>query len=264
LPDFVIVGAQKAGTSSLYSYLAQHPQVLAATRKEIHYFDAPAYEGGPGWYRAHFPMKAALEYLRATRGQTVLTGEASPYYLAHPHSAARMHALVPRAKLIVMFRNPVDRALSHYEHQKRKKREPLCFEEALGAEPARLAGEYQKMLTNPRYYSHDYWAYSYIARGMYWQQLDRWFSVYSRSQFLFISSERFFADPRSVYQQTQAFLGLEPFDLGDYGKRNSGGSYEGLGPNTRQLLAQHFQRHNERLYEQVGYDFGWNNANASP
>ena len=242
LPDFVIIGAQKAGTSSLYSYLTQHPDVIAATRKEIHYFGAPAYEGGLGWYRAHFPLSGSLRYLQAVRGRSVLTGEASPYYLFHPHSHRRMRAVIPDAKIIVMLRNPINRALSHYQHQVRKGWEPLSFTAAIDTENARLEGELDRMLADERYYGYNYWAYSYQARGVYWEQLERWLSVYPREQFLFLSSEEFFADPASAYTRTQSFLGLKSHELRDYGKQNSGGSYSGLEDGTEAQLSAHFKK----------------------
>ena len=138
LPDFVILGAQKAGTTSLYAYLCAHPDVRAAARKEVHYFDLN-YARGATWYRSMFPLAAGLARERRG-GRRVLVGEASPYYLFYPLAAERAGAVVPSAQLIVLLRDPVERAWSHYRHEVKAGREPLEFEAALAAEPTRLAG----------------------------------------------------------------------------------------------------------------------------
>jgi len=111
------VGAQKAGTSSLYSYMVQHPQVLPAARKEIHYFDRH-YDKGLRWYRRHFPLRARLSSER-------LSGEASPYYLFHPHAPRRIAETLPDARILMLLRNPANRAISHYFHEARVGREKL-------------------------------------------------------------------------------------------------------------------------------------------
>ena len=115
LPDFVIIGAQKSGTSSLYDFVVQHPAILPAAKKELHYFSL-GYKKGEYWYRLRFPIRAS---------QKLLSGEASPIYLFYPMVPGRMKKLLPDVKLIVILRNPVDRAYSHYHDTKRKKRETV-------------------------------------------------------------------------------------------------------------------------------------------
>ena len=143
LPDFVIIGAQKSGTSSLYRYLAQHPQVRECVLKEVHYFDGGLEDGidtyalGPSWYRSHFPLKREM-----TPG--LQTFEASPLYLLHPLVAERIAGLMPQAKLVAMLRDPTERALSHYFHNvrdndRRRFKEDLGVQAAMDAEAGRLA-----------------------------------------------------------------------------------------------------------------------------
>lgn len=250
LPDFIIIGAQKCGTSSLYEYLAQHPQIRAARKKEIHFFDSPAFRRGLNWYRAHFPMASTL------RAGSLLTGEASPFYLFYPRCHERVFQVVPDVKLIVMMRNPVDRALSHYNHQRRHGREPLSFEDALAAEETRLSGEKERILSEGDYYSYNYWAFSYKARGIYVDQVSRWREIFPARQFLFIRSEDFFADTRRQYRRVLEFLGLSPFDLVSYPKANVG-MYSSMRSSTRQELTRLFEAHNRRLEELVGEGMGW-------
>ena len=101
LPDFLIIGAQKCGTSSMFAYLNQHPQMKLPDVKEIHFFDLN-YSNGLDWYTSHFPP--------ASLSHRMVTGEASPYYLFHPHVPERVRLHCPDVKLVVMLRNPVDRA----------------------------------------------------------------------------------------------------------------------------------------------------------
>ncbi len=256
LPDFIIIGAQKSGTSSLYSYLARHPMVDAASKKEIHFFDDRAYHRGLNWYRAHFPVRMRLFRARPREGRAPITGEASPYYLAYPNAAERVASAVPRVKLIVMLRNPADRAISHYQHQRRKGREPLDLEQALRSEPERIRGERDRMIRDKAYYSYNFWAYSYLTRGVYADQIGQWMDHFGHDRFLFLKAEDFFASPSSEYNRVLRFLGLPAHDLGVYGRHNTGG-YAGTDTGIRQWLQDYFRPHNERLYELIGVDYGW-------
>jgi Sulfotransferase domain len=141
LPDFLILGAQKAGTTALYAYLRRHPAITGPSWKEVSYFDRH-YARGEAWYRGNFPNRL--------RARDKLVGEASPSYLFHPLGPERARALVPEARLVALVRNPIDRALSHYHHEVALGRERLSFEEALEAEERRLLGEDERLLADPR------------------------------------------------------------------------------------------------------------------
>ena len=144
MPDFIIIGTQKGGTTSLYRYLIEHPCVAPIYIKEPHFFDIYFYKGLQ-WYRAHFPTAVEKYYARHIQKHDLITGEASPYYLFHPQAARRVAKTLPKARLIVLLRNPIDRAYSQYQHQTRQDGvEPLTFEEALECEEKRLAGEEEK------------------------------------------------------------------------------------------------------------------------
>lgn len=256
LPQFIIIGTQKGGTSSLYEYLTQHPTILPALRKEIHYFDTANFTKGTNWYRAHFSLHLRKRYVENSTGGSVLTGEASPYYMFYPHAPRRVAELLPAVKLIVMLRNPADRALSHYYHQVRKRRESLSFEAALEAEEGRIGAERERILADEGYYSGAHAIFSYRARGLYVDQLDSWFSFFPREQFLFLDSEEFFANPAAIFKQTLRFLEVPDVELVRYGKHNAG-SYSGMSAQVRSRLTRYFRPHNERLYDMLGIDFGW-------
>src|SRR5439155_17110919 len=179
LPDFLIIGAQKAGTTAHYSYLRQHPAVAGPPWKEVSFFDRH-FSRGEAWYRGNFPNA-----LRA-RG---LVGEASPSYLFHPLAPERVDALLPDAKLIALVLTPVDRAFSQYQSEVALGREPLSFEDALAAEDERLRGEEERLRADPGYFSHAWWNYTYRARGRYAEQVERWLAAFRREQLLILPSE---------------------------------------------------------------------------
>jgi hypothetical protein len=258
LPDFVIIGAQKSGTSSLYRYLAQHPQVRESTVKEVHYFDGGLEEGvdthalGERWYRAHFPLASAM----APGTQAY---EASPLYLLHPLAAERMARLLPRAKLVAILRDPTDRALSHYFHNVRKNAMRRCKEEldpaaAMAAEEARLA----PVLARGDYGDEAFRAYSYKARGRYLEQLERYWAHFPRENLLVLRAEDLFEDPAGLMGGLCDFLGLDRTKGGaDFRPANVGSNREEVDPGLRAELDAYFAPMNRALSAALGRDFGW-------
>lgn len=254
LPDFLIIGAARAGSTSLYEYLVAHPQVGSASHKEIHFFDNN-FERGLGWYRRHFPT--TLERKRVTRRWGAFrTGEASPYYLSHPLVAERVQHTVPDAKLVALLREPAARAYSQYQLERRSGRETLTFEEALEAEPERLEGEEERIRDDPTYQSEAHRHFSYLARGLYAGQLERWFKVVPREQLLVLRAEDLFEDPGGTYRRVLGHLGLERAALPSYETFNYA-SYSKMNPEARRFLADYFREPNERLAKLLGDGFGW-------
>lgn len=255
LPDFVIIGAQKCGTSSLYRYLAEHPQVAPAVGKEIHYFDW-YYHRGVNWYRGHFPTSLERALFRARTGRTLLTGEASPYYLVHPHAPARLRALMPQARLIALLRDPVDRALSAYHHQSRNGEETLAIGEAFDVEESRLAPELTRLARDPSYNSHAHRKFSYLTRGRYAEQLERWLALFPRHQLLVLRSEDFFERPDAVFGEVLRFLGLPDWQPASFPRFNAA-EYGAMDPAIRERLVSYFAAPNAALYTLLGRDLGW-------
>jgi Sulfotransferase domain len=249
LPSVLIIGTQKGGTTSLFNYLTEHPSVLPPIGKEVHYFDLH-YQGGENWYRGRFPYANRLR-----RG--ALTLDASPYYLFHPLAPARAAGLLPDVKLIALVRNPIDRALSHYQHEVRAGREPLSFEEALDREEDRLKGEEERIQQDPRYYSWNHHRYSYTRRGLYLMQLLRWVRHYPRSQLLVLQSEWLFRDPPAATDAVYRFLGLRPHRLQRYRTFLQGNYDRDLPSGVRGRLADYFAPHNRELFSWLGREFDW-------
>jgi hypothetical protein len=248
LPDFVVIGAQRAGSTTLYAALIRHPQVRRALIKEIHFFDLN-YGRGERWYRAHFPH----------RSDGSITGEASPYYLFHPQVPKRVADMLPDTRFIVLLRDPVARAYSHYQHQVRLGREPLSFEEAIDAEDERLQAEADRLERGENFVSGAHQYFSYAARGRYAEQLERWFEVIPRERFFVVASETMFSSPDETYGRIAAFLGLSRHELSRF-PRAGAGKYARLAPATEQRLREYFEPQNERLRRLLDEPLPWARA----
>lgn len=250
LPAFLIIGTQKGGTTSLYRWLGQHPQVVEASRKEVHYFDIN-YSKGEGWYRSHFPL---LRELRADQ----ITGEGSPYYMCHPHAPARIAALLPEVRLIALLRNPVERAISHYFHSQRNGREPLSIEQAMEQEPSRIGAEFERMRRDGRYISRAHRWFSYQSRGRYAEQLQAVLAHFPREQLLILKSEDLFEHPERSLDQACEHIGLRSgFRPENMEAQLVGGYDQRAGDAVRTSLQQYFAPHNAALADYLKRDFGW-------
>jgi len=245
LPDFLVLGAQKAGTTALYAYLRWHPGITGPSWKEVSFFDRHWWRG-PAWYRGQFPLRSG----------TRLVGEASPSYLFHPLAPERVRALVPDARLVALVRDPVARAYSHYQHEVALGREPLSFEDALAAESERTRGEEASLVADPKAFSRAWWDHTYVARGLYADQLERWLAIFPPEQLLVVRSEDLGERPAETYAEILAFLGAAPHGLQEY-PRIFGREYADMPPETRLALAARFAEPNRRLEALLGRDLGW-------
>ena len=253
LPDFVIIGAAKAGTTSLYAWLSEHPFVEHATAKEIHYFSFYHYRGHD-WYRGHFPRRRESQAFTAQHGRRFITGEASPSYLLHSEAPVRMARLVPHARLIVALREPVGRAYSQFQMRRRDGEEPCpSFIDAVALEDASLRDADAGIDPAP----DELRGRSYLSRGRYAEQLERWFAHFPRERFHFVTIDELAAHPHQSLDAMHAFLGL-PAHRSESLQPMFVSGYPPLAPADRDRLAAYFRPHNERLYKLLGRDFGWN------
>lgn len=247
-PSFLIIGAQKAGTSSLFHYLSQHPNINLPSNKELHFFDLN-YEKGIDWYESLFPGRTLL--------QRQLTGEASPYYLFHPLVASRVHLHYPHIKLIVLLRNPVDRAYSHFQMERSRCTEPEpSFIKAVELEHERTSAEEQQLLNGEITHGNRFQNWSYIKRGMYGQQIKHWLSYFCLNQFLFIKSENFYADPVSQLAVVHKFLGVPHIAPADLYAVNAN-KYPDLRHSDREILSSYFEEDGLLLRRLIGEHFSW-------
>ena len=245
-PDFVIVGTQRGGTTSLHAYLSAHPRVETPATKELH-FITDRFERGLDWYLGHFPAELPPE---------TLTGEATPYALFHPLAPQRLREFAPAARLIALLRNPVDRAYSHYLLERSRGDETLDFAAALDAEAERLDGEEARLARDPAYVSAPHKHASYVSRGDYARQLESWFDVFPREQILVIRSEDLYERSLETFARVARFLGLSP-DVRIPLTAHNRTSGPPLDAAIRRRLSQHFAPMNARLADLLGWDPGW-------
>ena len=244
LPDFLILGAQKAGTTALYAYLRWHPQITGPSFKEVSFFDRH-YARGERWYRAHLPIR-----------RSGIVGEASPSYLFHPLAPERVAKMLPDARLIALLRDPVGRAFSHYQHEVALGRESLSFEDAVSLEGQRMEGEVERMLRDPAYFSYAWWNYTYLARGRYAEQLERWYAAFPHERLLVLLTDDLAADTAGTYERVLDFLGVEHHELDSF-PRIFEREYGEMEPATRAALQEEFAEPNRRLAELLGRDLPW-------
>jgi Sulfotransferase domain len=253
-PGFILIGAQRCGTTSLFRALTAHPQLMPPTfHKGVNYFDLNYYRGAQ-WYRAHFPLTEVARRRAGHHGPPVAF-EASGYYLYHPQAAERLGHDMPGVKLVVMLRDPVERAFSAYKHELARGYEQEGFGRALELEDRRLAGETERMRADPAYESIAHRHHSYRHRGQYAEQLERVYEFFPRSQVHVIDSATYFSQPAQEYQRLLEFLGVRPSEPGFATANARPGPPMDAG--CRRQLEEHFAPHDARLAALLGRQPGW-------
>ncbi|HEX9997049.1 MAG TPA: sulfotransferase [Abditibacterium sp.] len=254
LPNFIIVGAAKAGTTAVYYYLAQHPQIYVTPLKETNYFALAGQKcafAGPGdndyvnqlsitseeAYRAQFD---------GVRDETAI-GEASPLYLYSPVAAQRIRETVPHAKIIAILRNPIDRAYSAFLHLLRDHREgERDFDQALRNEAEHIAANWEHI-------------WHYIGMGRYFEQIKRYYDLFPREQIQIFLYRDLRADPRAVLRDVVRFVGAdENFEFDISHRYNEAslplGERPPLLPATRARLQNELRGDILALQELIGHD----------
>jgi len=271
-PSFLIIGAQRAGTTALYYYLATHPDIVPGRDKEIGFFtpetftglpdhphhsrlcrgstsifsDPPAYAAAADWYHALFPLPHSLGHHR-------ITFEATPEYLYFPFAPERIFNYHPRMKLIALLRDPVERAFSAWNMYHNfddpiysRIRETRSFEQATTDELNQI--EVDVSTIGP----------DYVRRGLYADQLRRYLKFFPPDQLLWIDSRRLHGETSAVLDEVALFLGLRPFSSGRTWTPMHVGRYEhGPPPESVRFLRDFYKPHNQELYELLNHDFGW-------
>ena len=247
LPDFIIVGVQKSGTTSLFKDLENHKNIKFNNNKEIHFFDRH-YSKGISWYRSWFPFKIDRR----------LTGEATPSYIFYPNVIKRMKLYLPKVKLILILRNPVDRAYSHFQMEKRKFRENLSFEEAIKHERLNLSSLYAQVLENDDKHANERLINkSYLSRGLYADQIKILFDYYDKSKILIIESENFKNNKMTTLNEVCDFLGIDYFKKYQLIKNQNVHSYPPISEKTKELLKRYYTKPNKILYKLIKSKFNW-------
>lgn len=252
LPDFLIVGAQRCGTTSMFKTLAQHPGVTRPfLRKGIHYFDKN-YHRGLAWYRGQFPLTVGA----TLRGRSTLTGESSPYYSFHPLAAERIARDLPDVKVVMLLRDPVERAYSGHSHELARGYETEPFARALELEDERTAGERERMVTDPSYDSFSFQHHSYLARGRYIEQIQRFETLLGRDRIHLVDSVEFFTQPAESFAAVLDFLGLEQTTAIRFEQHNAR-HRSPMDEQLRQDLADKFAEPDDALRQWWGKTPSW-------
>jgi hypothetical protein len=253
-PSFLILGASRAGTTSLFRALLAHPQIARPpVNKGVRYFDLN-YGRGWRWYMGHFPLR--MTSAMRVHGAAPVTFEASGYYLFHPFAAERIAKDLPDAKLVVMVRDPVERAYSAWKHESARGFEWESFERALALEDERLQGEVDRMRRNVNYESFCHRHHSYRSRGEYVDQLERVLAYVPREHLHVIQSEEFFAQPHSTYGRLLDFLGLSLHQPAEFNVHNARPS-DPMPSELRAQLRCHFAPYDARLESLLGERVRW-------
>lgn len=260
LPDFLIIGTKRGGTTSMFKYLLRHPCVLpmwpgVENAKKTHFFDRN-WHRGKAWYRAHFPTVWQRQRVERVTGAAALSGEAAPYYMFHPLVFERVRALIPAVKVIVLLRNPVDRVWSHHHERVNAGTEPLSFAAALEAEEQRLSGEAERIVAEPGYYSQAHDFGSYLARGRYFEQLAPWLAEFYPHQLHIVRSEDLYTNPAETVVAVQRFLGL-PAVPPPTPHRFNYVAAKRMDDETRARLADYYRDGVAALEERIGRSFDW-------
>jgi hypothetical protein len=255
LPDFIIIGAARSGTTHLLGQLNAHPNVLEGPA-ETHFFDTHRYTYGLGWYRLRFPANRTRRDANRDGLHPVLTGESSPSYLAHPNVPARVARGVPGAKLLVLLRDPALRAASHWAWCLRQCGETRSYREADEAEIGTrgdgggIRVPRDRRLGDPLV----------VRRGIYQPQLERWRTQFPDDQLMVIQSERWFRDPPQVMEQVCDYLELPRLSQLPRVMRNRNKPHEPFDKTVLEELRDFYRPYNDALSEYLGMDLDWNSA----
>ena len=256
LPDFLIVGAQRSGTTSMYRALRQHPAVLRAVlHKGVHYFDVH-YDRPLAWYRGHFPLRSTAQRIRRRTGVRAQTFESSPYYMFHPLVPERIARDLPEVRLLVLVRDPVERAYSAHAHELARGFETEPFERALELEHSRLQGEAERLLADPGYESHAHRHNAYVTRGQYVDYLEPLAAAVGRDRVHVVDSHDFFSRPEPVYDSVLDFLGL-PRGEHPVFERHNARPRSSMPAHLRERLTEHFAPYDARLEDWLGQAPSW-------
>lgn len=255
-PSFVLAGAQRCGTTSLFRALISHPAIMQPVHhKGINYFDV-SYERGWSWYQGHFPLRARAALSASRANEEALTFDASGYYLYHPHAPARMAKDLVDVRVLVMLRDPVERAFSAYRHELARGFEHETFDRALQLEDERVGPELARMIDDPTYNSFSHRHHSYRRRGQYAEQLTRLVDAVGRERLLVVDSQDFFAQPEREYERITDFLGVSRHVPESFDRWNARPG-AAMSSEARELLESAYRPDDAALRALLGREPSW-------
>ena len=252
LPDFIIIGAMKSGTTSLYNYICEHPCVLPAAYDEVGFFD-DNFHLGLNWYRSMFPTKRRIEDIRRKEG-VAITGEDTPFYFWNPVAAKRIQKLLPNIKLITILRNPIDRAYSEYQDLVSSESNSPSFETFIENE-INTRRKDSSLITEENFEIFNQ-KNSYLLKGIYVDQLKIWAGLFPKEQIFTLSTENLNSEPITALESVFQYLNLPDYKIKNT-QRQKQKKYVPMNSQTRKILIEFFKPHNERLFKFIGKKFDW-------
>ena len=248
LPDFFVVGVVRSGTTSLYYYLDQHPCVMKSAYDELGFFDSN-FDLGWNWYKSLFPTIMQKKKIEKINGK-FLTFDDTPFYVYNSTVVKRIKRNFPDAKIIVIFRNPIDRAYSNYFLGVNGGKEKRKFDDLIEEEMILINRRNKQVLFDETL------SETYLGRGLYAEQLKVWFSEFPKDSVKIIKSEEFAENTQDVMKDLFQFLDLPEYKISNIEKKNVT-KYPPMKKETREKLEEFFRSHNKELYNMLGKDFGW-------
>ena len=252
LPDFIIIGSMKCGTTSLYYDICEHPCVSPAAYDEIGFFDSN-FHLGLNWYRSMFPTKRRIEDIRRKEG-VAITGEDTPFYFWNPVAAKRIQKLLPNIKLITILRNPIDRAYSEYQDLVSSESNSPSFETFIENE-INTRRKDSSLITEENFEIFNQ-KNSYLLKGIYVDQLKIWAGLFPKEQIFTLSTENLNSEPITALESVFQYLNLPDYKIKNT-QRQKQKKYVPMNSQTRKILIEFFKPHNERLFKFIGKKFDW-------
>jgi hypothetical protein len=248
LPSVYIIGGARCGTTALWEHLEKHPAVLMGRKKELFFWGNPDDEDkyfsrGLDPYRMWFPTQLELDAAGHKAGCKGVTVDATPYYLYSQAAPRRLRERVSRAKVIALLRNPVDRAISDHNLNS------AHFDTDKGTLEDAIRTDAERVKTNFRH--------AYIAQGIYEPHIRRWMAAFPETQMLVLKAEDLFRGEKALLDKVVRFLDLSDVDLGEFKRAHGFRLANKPNDELRAKLTELYRPHNERLYEFLGQDFGW-------
>ena len=254
IPDFLVIGAKRCGTTSLYQHLSEHPCISRSPRDNIGFFNEN-YHLGINWYKSLFPTVFYKKKMESKNKQCLFFDVTSTY-MEEELTAKNVYEVNPNQKIIVILRNPVDRAYSHYHVNVKEKSEKRSFEDAVFEEMNRIKSEriIQNKNKNLRVFTPN--NIHYLKKGFYALQLKSWFKIFPREQILVLSTEEFQEDQNLIYKKIFDFLNIPNMKIKSIEKMEKG-NYIPMKHDTRNLLLDYFRQCNHELFELINMKFDW-------
>ena len=245
LPDFLVIGAKRCGTTSLYEYLGEHPCIKKSSHDHIGFFD-DNFDLGIGFYKSFFPTIFEKKFLEF-KNRKLLTNDVTSSYIQNSQTATKIFQTLPDKKIIAILRNPIDRAYSEYNVDLRVNPNIQSFETIIQNEIDNMENKDDGEVIKNKHY---------LKNGIYFDQLKPWFELFPKKNILILSTEKFGEDANNIFNIIFKFLNLENYNI-ENSKRMQKGTYAKLNPKTRERLLKFYKLKNNKLYDLINEKFDW-------